>query len=124
MAHIRHAEDAKESRAAGGESRYAMLADEERTGKDFSMSSQDDDEHDIDIKDPIKFEMRDRQKDSVREKIEMRLTYAIITIVLVPIIVVAVFPEKASAIKGALSIITPIVGIYGTIIGFYFGDKK
>ncbi len=83
-----------------------------------------DDDSDVNIEAPIKFEMRDRQNDSVREKIAMRLTYAIITIILVPIIIVTIFPEKASAIKDASSIITPIVGIYGTIIGFYFGDKK
>lgn len=67
----------------------------------------------------------ERQKDPVRQKIAMRLTYAMISITLIPIIAAAVFPDRALAIRDvAVSIIPAVAGIYGTIIGFYFGEKR
>jgi len=64
-------------------------------------------------------------RETIREKIALLLTYSIIGITVVPILAVIAVPSSASAIKEvAASIIPAAIGIYGTIIGFYFGRDK
>ena len=82
-------------------------------------------ELEIDVLAPEELKTTEVLKNSVREKIAMRLTYSVITISLVPIIGAVIFPDRSPAIRDvAVSIIPAVVGIYGTIIGFYFGDKR
>ena len=64
-------------------------------------------------------------RETIREKIALLLTYSIIAITVIPVLAVIVFPASAAAIKEvAASIIPAAIGIYGTIIGFYFGRDK
>ena len=89
------------------------------------MANRDDDDLEITIAPLEEFKLKERQKDLVREKIAMILTYATVAISLTPIVGAVIFPEKATAIRDvAVSIIPAVAGIYGTIIGFYFGEKK
>jgi len=85
----------------------------------------DDDAAEVDVPQLEKIQVTERRKDMVREKIAILLTYAIIAISVIPIIDVVIFPEKAASIRDvAVSIIPAVAGIYGAIIGFYFGEKK
>ena len=64
-------------------------------------------------------------RETIREKIALLLTYSIIAITVIPVLAVIAFPASAAAIKEvATSIIPAAIGIYGTIIGFYFGRDK
>jgi hypothetical protein len=90
-----------------------------------AMADRDNEDLEIVVRPLEEIQLRERQKNPVREKIAMRLTYAIVAISLTPILGAAIFPEKATAIRDvAVSIIPAVVGIYGTIIGFYFGENK
>jgi hypothetical protein len=62
---------------------------------------------------------------NLRAKIALRLTYAVIILTVVPIIAVVFRPQGAPALKDiGAAIIPATIGIYGTIIGFYFGGAK
>lgn len=64
-------------------------------------------------------------KHSLREKIALRLTYAVIVLAVVPIIAVIFFPQSSGSIRDVTAPISSgVIGIYGTIIGFYFGKNK
>ena len=73
---------------------------------------------------PETLSLVEQRRDNVREKIALRLTYMMITIVLIPIVTSIIFPDRAGAIKEiASSMLGPMVGIYGVVLGFYFGTR-
>jgi hypothetical protein len=65
----------------------------------------------------------DLRRDNIREKIALHQTYLVIVATVMPIVAAVIFPDRAASIKEiSTSIIPIIIGIYGTIIGFYFGQ--
>jgi hypothetical protein len=66
-----------------------------------------------------------KKRETVRERLATNLTYTVIATVIIPLITVAIFPERAAMMKElAPIIISPLIGVYGTVLGFYFGQQK
>lgn len=71
----------------------------------------------------VPFEVRKRE--SVRERLAVTLTYTLIGTVAFLLIIVVLLPDRALIIKDiAPVLIGPLIGIYGAVIGFYFGSSK
>jgi hypothetical protein len=74
------------------------------------------------IEEPPNVEWR---RDNLRARIALLLTYAVIVMMVVPIVAVVAFPASAAAIKEVTTVVIPAtIGIYGSIIGFYFGRSR
>lgn len=69
------------------------------------------------------FELRARE--SVRGMLAIVLTCAIIALMFLSLVGVFLEPTRAAAVKEIISIfITPFIGVYGTVLGFYFSQNK
>ncbi len=66
-----------------------------------------------------------RPDDRLRARIAMALTIGFLALSLVPVLACLLRPDGADAIaKLATTVIPPVAAIYGTIIGFYFGQRR
>ena len=55
----------------------------------------------------------------------MVLTCTVVGAVILPITAVVIFPDRAEAVKSLASIlVAPLIGVYGTVLGFYFSESK
>ncbi|WP_349958074.1 hypothetical protein [Rhizobium sp. ZPR3] len=73
---------------------------------------------------PIAPRVKDR-KDETRRPIAIWLTIAIIAFAFVGLLGVIFLPDRAPAIKDqTATTLAMLVGIYGTVLGFYFGKTK
>jgi len=64
-------------------------------------------------------------KESVRHKTALWLTFGMIFVTSVPILLAALLPTEITKVKDiAVAIIPAATAVYGTIVGFYFGQKK
>lgn len=86
------------------------------------MSNEEEDY--IDVGAPIAPRTRDRM-DETRRPIALWMTVAIIAYAFVGLLGVIFFPSQAAAIKEqSAQTMGMLVGIFGTILGFYFSKKK
>jgi hypothetical protein len=67
----------------------------------------------------------DIKREDLRRHITRLLTYTVIIISLAAVAAVIAAPDRLSALKEILPIIfTGLFSVYGTAIGFYFGQKE
>jgi hypothetical protein len=66
-----------------------------------------------------------KKRESVRERLAITLTYTVIAAAILPMAAAIIFPDRAPIIKElAPIVIGPLIGIYGTVLGFYFSQNK
>lgn len=83
-----------------------------------------DEDYEIEVGKPIAPRVKDRS-DETRRPIAMWLTVAIIGFAFVGLLGVMFLPDRAAAIKDQTSTtLAMLVGVYGTVLGFYFGKAK
>ena len=74
---------------------------------------------------PIEPQTIEVKREHVRKSVTMTLTYAISTISGAVIASAIIWPDRVPAIKEIVPLIVPgLFGIYGAIIGYYFGETK
>lgn len=91
------------------------------------MKNNNDDEFDIVEIGSLntKPETTETRRENVRERLAMTLTYAVIGLGGLCIALSVIFPDRSENLtKIASSFLGPMIGVYGTVMGFYFNDKR
>lgn len=69
--------------------------------------------------------MTEERRETVRERLAMTLTYAVVGLGGVCIALAVAFPDRAGKLSEIASVfLGPLTGVYGTVLGFYFSDRK
>jgi hypothetical protein len=67
----------------------------------------------------------EERREGVRERLAMTLTYAVVGLGGLCVVLAVAFPDRAAKLSEITSVfLGPLIGVYGTVLGFYFSDKK